>query len=147
MGNIMSNNSDDRLIFLILTAQHLLKKRLQEEFRREEVLITPSHTGILFTLEEKGPQSMNSLSEFLFVKNSTVTGLIDRLEKNRLVRRNPVGGDRRSWHISITGKGLEELDKARKIIHRINDEIKEGHPESDLKGMKNVLGAFFSKFS
>ncbi len=143
----MSDNSSDRLIFLILTAQHLLKKRLQDEFRREEVLITPSHTGILFTLEEKGPQSMNALSESLFIKNSTVTGLIDRLEKNRLVKRNSVGGDRRAWNISLTEKGLEELDKARKIIRRINNEIKEGHSEADIQGMKNVLGTFFSKFS
>ena len=140
-------DNDDRLIFLVFTAQHVLRKYLQEEFRKEKILITPSHTGILFSLVRNGPQSMNALSKLLFIKNSTVTGLIDRLEKNQLVQRNPIGGDRRTWSISITDKGIKEINRAKVIIKRINGEIKEGHPASDVKAMQKVLKGFFPKFT
>jgi len=138
---------NDRLIYLVFTAQHLLKKYLQDEFRKEKILITPSHTGILFSLEKNGPQPMNALSKLLFIKNSTVTGLIDRLEKNQLVQRNPSGSDRRKWNISITDKGIKEINRAKVIIKRINDEIKKGNPASDVKAMQKVLKGFFKKFA
>jgi len=138
---------NDRLIFLVFTAQHVLKKYLQDEFRKEKILITPSHTGILFSLVKNGPQPMNALSKLLFIKNSTVTGLIDRLEKNQLVQRNPVGSDRRTWIISITDKGVKEINRAKIIINRINGEIKEGNPASDVKAIQKVLTGFFKKFT
>ena len=136
----------ERLVYLGLTAQHLLKKYVQKKFRKANISITPSHTGILFSLEKNGPQSMNDLSELLFVKNSTITGLIDRLEKNNLVKRNSIGNDRRKWHITITDKGIDEINKAKKIIKSINDEIKAGHSQSEIEGMQAVLKGFFKKF-
>ncbi len=138
---------NDKLIYLVFTAQHLLKKYLQNEFRKEKILITPSHTGILFSLLKNGPQTMNALSKMLFIKNSTVTGLIDRLENKKMVQRNSIGSDRRKWNISITDKGIEEVNKAQVIIKRINSEIKDGNQTSEIKGMQKVLKGFFQKFS
>ncbi len=140
----MSN--DDKLIYLISTAQHLLKNHLKNELIKENVVITPSHTTILFTLQKHGPQTMNSLSKLLFVKNSTVTGLVDRMENNGFVSRNAVGSDRRKWDIAITDEGLQEITKATSIVKTINDKIKEGCTERDIESVKKVLTLFYSKF-
>ena len=51
-------DNDDRLIFLVFTAQHVLRKYLQEEFRKEKILITPSHTG-RFILSNKEWAAVN----------------------------------------------------------------------------------------
>ncbi len=44
---------NERHIYLILSAQHLLKNRLVQSFRDNGVRITPSHSAILFMLESE----------------------------------------------------------------------------------------------
>ncbi len=141
---IMVNS--DKLIYLISTAQHLLRNHLKSEFEKGSLTITPSHSAMLFYLLDNGPQTMNELSNLLFIKNSTVTGLIDRLEKNGIVKRNHVGNDRRKWNISITSKGIDEITKAKAIINKINSEIKDGFSEQEIESMAKVLSSFTDKF-
>ena len=140
----MSEN--DKLIYLISTAQHLLWNHLKNELKKESIIITPSHTTILFSLMKYGPQTMNELSNLLFIKNSTVTGLVDRLEKIGLVSRNTVSNDRRKWDISITKKGIKEIGKAKAVINAVNNEIKKGCAKQEIEAMKKVLKLFYSKF-
>jgi len=65
-----------------------------------------------------GPMSQNDLSKMLMVDKSNVTGLIDGLEKQGLIRRNRVEGDRRSYHITLTSKGRHLTDKMDKIYRQ-----------------------------
>ena len=93
-----------------------------------------------------GPQSMNALSKLLFIKNSTTTGLVDRLEKNGLVTRNTVGNDRRKWNIAITKEGRKEIMKAKTVVNAVNEEIQIGCTKQEIEAMKKVLTLFNSKF-
>jgi len=136
----------DRLIYLTSTAQHLLKNYMMGAFKRDGMKITPSHSTILFSLLKKNPQSMNDLGKILHIENSTVTGLIDRLEKGGFVERTSDPADRRKWNISITENGVREIKKAGKTIKRINEIIKDGHSKEDIEAFKRVLNSFFDKF-
>lgn len=140
----MSKN--DRLIYLISTAQHLLKNHLKDRFKQEGIKITPTHTAILFLLMEKGPMLMNDLSRELYIENSTVTGLVDRLEEKGFVSRLPVSNDRRKWNISITQEGIKEIKKTQEIIKSVNSMIGEGFTTDDIKSLQNILNSFFEKF-
>lgn len=51
------------------------------------------------------PYTQKELSEILLVDKSNITGLIDRAEKEGLIVRKPVPGDRRSYHVVLTDKG------------------------------------------
>ncbi len=134
-----------RLIFLNLTAQHLLKNHLINAFINDGIEITPAHTGILFSLLE-GQKSMNDLSELLNVKNSTVTGLVDRIEKKGFVERVSDPTDRRKWNIVITDAGTIEIKKASKVINSINDEICEGYTDDELDSFTRILKGMIDKF-
>ena len=57
------------------------------------------------------PMTQRQLSELLLVDKSNVTGLLDRLTKAGLVRRNRVLGDRRSYHVTLTERGREVIDE------------------------------------
>ena len=140
----MSKN--DRLIYLISTAQHLLKNHLKDRFKQEGIKITPTHSAILFLLMEKGPMLMNDLSRELYIENSTVTGLVDRLEERGFVSRSPVSNDRRKWNISITQGGIKEIKKAREIITSVNSMIVDGFTREDIKSLQKILNSFFEKF-
>jgi len=93
------------------------------------------------------PLSMNDLSKILHVENSTVTGLIDRLEKSNFVQRTPDFKDRRKWNVSITDNGIEEIERAGKIIKKINNKIEENNTKEDIEAFKRVLNSFFGKFN
>jgi DNA-binding MarR family transcriptional regulator len=132
--------------YAIFTAQHLLKKRLIKNFIDQGIKITPSHSTILLQLEKNGPQTMTELSKILYVDNSTVTGLVDRLEKMKFVCRSDHPDDRRKWSISISGEGRRENERARAVISSINKEIESGFSENDMKVIHKVLSSFESKF-
>lgn len=132
-------SGDDRLIYLIFTAQHRLREYLKSALMAKGIKITPVQSGILFLLQEKDGQPMSELSQILSTDNSTITGLVDRLEKAgfALRKRNPK--DRRSSLIRITGKGTKEANKAKVVINRVNDEIIEVFAKKDIETFKKIL--------
>jgi MarR family transcriptional regulator, organic hydroperoxide resistance regulator len=52
-----------------------------------------------------GPRKMSDLAHALFCDNSNVTGIVDRLEKRGLVRREAAEGDRRVKLLVLTDEG------------------------------------------
>jgi DNA-binding MarR family transcriptional regulator len=138
---------DDRLIYLILTAQQTLRNHLNSALVAGGVKATIAQNAILFLLKQKDGRTMTELSRILSIDNSTLTGLTDRLEKAGFVRRSANPGDRRSSHICITEEGIAQAEAAKIIIHRVNDKIKEGFTAGEVDSFKAVLNAFSSKFA
>jgi DNA-binding MarR family transcriptional regulator len=137
---------DDKHIFTIFTAHHLLKNYLIKMLKDEGIRITPAHSTILFLLEKECPLTMTDLSNMLNLDNSTVTGLVDRLERSGFVYRSDYPDDRRKWGVSITKEGNDEIKKARLIIKRINSEIESGFSKDDMAALHRVLAGFNEKF-
>jgi MarR family transcriptional regulator, organic hydroperoxide resistance regulator len=137
---------DDRLIFLVFTAQLKLKTYLKNTFTEAGVTITPAQSGILFLLKRKNGQTMSELSQVLSLDNSTLTGLVDRLERLDFVKRNAGTADRRASHVFITDKGRDEIDRARGVIHRVNEQIKADFTEDEVGAFKKILKSFFVRF-
>ena len=88
---------DDRLIFLVFTAQLKLKTYLKNVLSEAGVTITPAQSAILFLLKKKNGQTMSELTQVLSIDNSTLTGLVDRLERVGFVKRNAGRLDRRRF--------------------------------------------------
>ena len=140
-------NADDRLIYLIFTAQNKLRTYLNNAMTDDGVKVTVAQSGILFLLKEKNGRSMTELSRILGIDNSTLTGLTDRLEKARLVERNANPGDRRSSHIYMTQEGIEAAYGAKRVIRRVNEKIKDGFTPEEMETFKKVLKTFFRRFA
>jgi DNA-binding MarR family transcriptional regulator len=138
---------DDRLIYLISTAQQKLWTYLKGALSAAGILVTPAQAGILFLLEQKDGQSMSELSQTFSIDNSTITGLVDRLEKSGLVRRNASLTDRRIFRIYLTPRGVKESNRARAVIRKVNEEIKVGFSKKEIETLKRILDSFFEKFS
>ena len=132
-------SQDDRLIFLLLTAQQALKNHTNRALAAEGARITVAQSGILFLLKHQDRRMISEVGRILGIENSAMTGLVDRLEKSGFVRRAADPADRRALLICITPAGLEEIEKAKPIIRRVNDEIKAGCPDHEIEGFKSVL--------
>ena len=79
-------------------------RRVTKEVARSAELTGPQLT-VLKVLEGLGDISLSELSERIRAQNSTVTGIIDRMEREGLVVRARSTEDRRVVHIRLTEKG------------------------------------------
>jgi MarR family transcriptional regulator, lower aerobic nicotinate degradation pathway regulator len=94
----------------------LLSKAYQKGFSlfREQLLpynITPPQFSILAFLWKEDGLSQTELCERSQVDRATMVGLVDRLEDEGLIKRNPQAGDRRAYRVCLTDKGrsLKEM--------------------------------------
>lgn len=79
------------------------------------------HRLVLQTLGLEGPRSMAAIGQHLGLTPSTMTGLVDRLEDQGLVRRDRHDSDRRAFLLRLTRKGeaafKREVDFYRAILN------------------------------
>lgn len=88
----------------------LLAKAYQRGFGifREQLLpynITPPQFSLLAFLWQEDGLSQAELSERSQIDRTTMGGLVDRLEEEGLVRRDPHPDDRRAYRVCLTARG------------------------------------------
>ncbi len=67
--------------------------------------LTPSQFDVIATLGDTDGMTCSELSAKTLVTKGTLTGVLDRLARKGLIRRDTVAGDRRRTKICLTGKG------------------------------------------
>lgn len=114
-------------------------RRLTKQAARELGLTGPQLT-VIKLLETFGDLSLSSLSERIRAQNSTVTGIIDRMEREGLVSRERSTSDRRVVYIRLTPKGadlaksiaVEPMEIMRGVLGALNRE--------DSRDLLRILG-------
>ena len=97
----------ETIIYLVTESRRLSK----EEATRHGV--TPTQLSVLKLLAEIGDLSLGTLSKEIRAHNSTVTGIVDRMEAAGLVERARSDEDRRVWIIRLTAAGRKVAERAR----------------------------------
>jgi len=69
--------------------------------------------GKTLNVLRRGPASMSTLATTLTCDASNMTGIVDRLEKRGLVRREPSPSDRRVKNVLLTEEGEQAIDVIR----------------------------------
>jgi DNA-binding MarR family transcriptional regulator len=95
--------SDQEAYNVIIATSKVIRHVAQGLFAGEG--ITEPQFLALLLLMENGPMVMRNMSDEMLVTPANVTGIVDRLEEKRLVRRASVKGDRRATIIEITAEG------------------------------------------
>jgi DNA-binding MarR family transcriptional regulator len=91
------------------------------------------------------PFGMGELGTVLGLAKSSVTGLVDRLERAGLVRREPSAEDSRAIRVALTGPGREAADEfyteTRDRILRLSDTLTEAERETLAELLGRVAAA------
>jgi DNA-binding MarR family transcriptional regulator len=85
--------------------------------------ITLAQSFILISLLDRDGLTMRQLAERLELDSSAITGLVDRLEKEQLVERQPVPEDRRALQIVLSPRGRELAEKIVPVIREFHDRL------------------------
>ena len=89
---------------------HVLRRAAEVD---REGGITSARLSALSVAVYRGPLSVGALAEAERVRSATMTGIVNGLEADRLVRRRAYASDRRTVLVEATAKGRRALEAAR----------------------------------
>ncbi len=98
---------------LNLQVTSVLEKKLIEAGASD---VKPAYLGSLLCLWDKDGQKMIHLARCARLPPSTMTGLIDRMERDGFLYRAVDPSDRRAQIIRLTGKGKATKVPCRKVV-------------------------------
>jgi DNA-binding MarR family transcriptional regulator len=130
----------------LLSCENSIEQKIRSRFR-EKFDVTLPQFDVLSELEHASEKlTMSQLSKELMVSNGNITGVVDRLEKNKLVVRIRPEHDRRVQYIELTAEGkdafrrmarkheqwleewlagvsIEEMDQLQKLLLKARDSV------------------------
>jgi DNA-binding MarR family transcriptional regulator len=90
-------------------------------------------------VKREGGIKVNELGKRAGLEPSTMTGLIDRMERGGLVFRRNHPTDRRAQVISLTDYGRNIQGTVMRVIDKTMDKVFDGIPEEDIEHTTGVL--------
>jgi DNA-binding MarR family transcriptional regulator len=99
----------------MLRAHAALVRELDGELAREHDMPLSSYEVLLFLNDsDQGRMRMSELADSALLSRSGLTRLVDRLERQGLLRRERCESDARGWFAEITPEGRRAFAAARK---------------------------------
>ena len=106
--------------YLLTTSQHTVFQFLSGKL--SEYDLTPSQYGVLSCLWQREFATPKQISEILCLETSTISGVLDRMQKKGLIDRVINREDRREVRVVPTEKGKALQEPITKIIDEVNEE-------------------------
>jgi DNA-binding MarR family transcriptional regulator len=128
-----------RLWLRLLTCTTLIENEVRRRLR-DNFEITLPRFDLLAQLD-RAPNGMTlgELSQRMMVSNGNITGLVDRLVEQGLIRRKPAPNDRRVQIVSLTPEGQREFRTMARINADWVGEIFEGLTTKDIEALMPLL--------
>lgn len=114
----------------------------------DQYSLTPGKFNILMIIKHQGREEgipQVEISKRLIVTPSNMTKLIDKLEKDGLVTRSALEGDRRVNIMKITSKGSKLLDEVWPGYAQRLKELISGLNQSQQKDVSELLKVWLAK--
>lgn len=106
-------NLDSQLCFRLYTVSRLVVQCYRPFLNR--LHITYPQYLVMMMLWEKDSVSVSDISKRLVLESNTVTPLLQRMEKDELIRRTKGKKDTRQTIISLTKKGKDLEEQAKEV--------------------------------
>jgi DNA-binding MarR family transcriptional regulator len=131
-------------IFQLINILNKKYEKLQRQIVKKENL-TPPQYSILNQLWESDGKQFKELASACCCSPSTITGIIDTMEKHDLVYRDNNPEDRRSLLVKLTDKG-KEIEKETPPIKIILKNCCEGFTTEDVEQLAQLLNKLSDSF-
>lgn len=137
----MKKDEQDSLHFLLNSTIRLYYLKTHELLER--LGLYPGQPRVLHALWRKNGLSQKEIGKQLNIKPSTVTVMINRMEKAGLVKRVQDKEDLRVSKIYLEEKAIELKDEIKQVSKNINDETFAGFSEEE----KDIINNFLNRMS
>lgn len=129
------------ICFSMRAAMKKIDRSLSSRLEGQGVSIPQSF--ILLVLHEENGMTLKEIGNRTFIDSSSMTVLVDKLEKDGLVERQLDSQDRRAIRVLITSAGGQVADQLKQIAYQFNTELYdllgEGNQKEFIHGVKNII--------
>jgi DNA-binding MarR family transcriptional regulator len=101
------SHTELRLWLRLLTCTRLIENHIRSRIRDSFDTTLPRFDLMAQLARHPEGLKMGELSQAMMVTGGNVTGITDQLEKDGLVERITMPGDRRAWKVRLTDSGRE----------------------------------------
>ena len=115
--------------FDIRTLSILIKRYIDGSATKQYVdNLTGTHGWVIGYLYENRNRDVfqRDLQEQFSIRRSTVTGILQLMEKNGLITRQSVDEDARLKKIVLTPKAIEQHEQIHRSIRKVEEQLSEG---------------------
>jgi DNA-binding MarR family transcriptional regulator len=137
-----STQRDGRGFLLVLDlerATHAVGLRLEAEL--EDLDISQAEAHVLALLHEAGPHTVGDLQRGLHHRPSTLSGILERLERRGWVTRSLNKADRRSLLVALTRSGQRAATRVVDALRAIEREATASAGATSVAGFTKVARA------
>jgi len=106
-----------------------------------ELDLTPSELNTLANLADGRPRNVRALGEDTGTRATTLTGVLDRLERRGYLTRELDSADRRSFRVILTDQGRTIAAQVRDAVADLERAALAGVPGQQLAGFHAVVTA------
>ena len=125
------------LVQCFSSIERVLMRRLYEEFNSS----LPRYDVLTALALAPGGLTMGELASMLMVTKGNITGVVNRLKQNGLVRKVTSKSDRRVQSVTISAKGRRLWDAMHADYDATISEILAGKSSDDLEALIRMLEA------
>lgn len=123
--------------FLVHDVARLLRRRFEQNARGSG--LTRSQWQVLAYLAQNEGINQTGLADLLEVEPVTLGRIVDKLETQGLIERQPDTADRRAWILRLTPAARPVLTLVRNVGDRTRGEALAGVSEADTTRLLNTL--------
>ena len=123
--------------YLLTTAQHSVFLKMTEKLSVFD--LTPVQYAVLYCLWENDKKSPKEIAERLKLENSTISGILERMEKKGLIKRMISKEDRRFIQIMLTEKGAVLERDVLAAVDKVNEEVMSVFSKEECENLKTQL--------
>ncbi|OLT40381.1 MarR family transcriptional regulator [Saccharomonospora sp. CUA-673] len=104
----------------VMRVQQIVQSAVDGALKTQGLTFARYEALVLLTFSQRGALPMRVMGERLQLHPTSVTNIVDRLEKDGLVKRLPHPTDRRTTLVEITDAGRERYEAATKSVTDID---------------------------
>ena len=105
----------------------------------DSIDLTPALFALLNVLGAREGTIQQDLSSDMGIDPSAMVKLINELESAGLAERRRRPADRRAWEVTITPKGRRTLERARRLVAQVEQEVLGGLTDADRRQLLTLL--------
>lgn len=130
-------NRGIRVLKMLKQVMDAIKNKMQQEFK--EMNLTGTQGMVMGVLIHNKNLKISDLSEQLGLSNSTVSGIVDRMEKHGIIERTRSKEDRRVVHVNVTSEFRKKAKNHFNTIEKkFEDILSEATPEEVSKVLEGI---------
>lgn len=124
----------------LMKCHNIISRELRKQVERDGLITLPQFDVLVQLSRQNEGLSFVELSRKLLVTSGNLTGIIDRLERDSFVLREPDNTDRRVVRIRLTPKGKDLINRLIPEHVKQVESVFAHTPNKELRQLRDLLG-------